>query len=167
LVLSQAREIVATYGGTTALAVAATTGITAVIALGRIGGGWLVDRFAVPYVMCAAHGLALVGGTLLTLFPLPFTAVLGLAMVGTGYGFVSGSTAGGVTVYWPPADYGRVAGRTYVAWCLAAVSLPVLAGYLFDTTHDYRAAMLIAAGANLAGMAAALTIPRRGRRQGG
>ncbi|MBV8193591.1 MAG: MFS transporter [Alphaproteobacteria bacterium] len=167
MVLSQAREIVATYGGTTVLAVAATTGITAVIALGRIGGGWLVDRFAVPYVMCAAHGLALVGGTLLTLFPLPFTAVLGLAMVGMGYGFVSGSTAGGVTVYWPPADYGRVAGRTYVAWCLAAVSLPVLAGYLFDTTHDYRAAMLIAAGANLAGMAAALTIPRRGRRQDG
>jgi hypothetical protein len=42
-----------------------------------------------------------------------------------GYGFVSGCTAGGVTVYWPAADYGRVAGRTYVAWCLAAVSLPV------------------------------------------
>jgi MFS family permease len=167
MVLSQAREIVAAYGGATALAVAATTGITAAIAFGRIGGGWLVDRFAVPNVMCAAHGLALGGGTLLTLFPLPFTAVLGLAMVGMGYGFVSGSTAGGISVYWPPADYGRVAGRTYVAWCLAAVSLPVLAGYLFDTTHDYRAAMLIAAGANLTGMAAALTIPKRGRREGG
>ena len=25
------------------------------------------------------------------------------------------------------ADYGRVAGRTYIAWCLAAISLPVLA----------------------------------------
>ena len=74
--------------------------------------------------MCAAHGLALGGGTLLTLFPLPFTAVLGLAMVGIGYGFVSGSTAGGISVYWPPSDYGRVAGRTYVAWCLAAVACP-------------------------------------------
>jgi hypothetical protein len=63
-------------------------------------------------------------------------------MAGMGYGFVSGWTAGGVSVYWPPADYGRVAGRTYVAWCLAAVGLPVLAGYLFDTTHDCRAATL-------------------------
>jgi MFS family permease len=167
MVLSQAREIIAAYGGATVLAVGATTGITAAIALGRISGGWLVDRFAVPYVMCSAHGLALCGGTLLTLFPVPVTAVLGLAMVGMGYGFVSGSTAGGISVYWPPADYGRVAGRTYVAWCLAAVSLPVLAGYLFDTTHDYRAAMLIAAGANLTGMAVALTIPRRARRQNG
>jgi len=165
MVLSQAREIVATYGGAAALAVGATTGITGAIALARIGGGWLVDRFAVPHVMCAAHALALCGGVLLTLFPAPVTAVLGLALVGIGYGFVSGSTAGGIGVYWQPADYGRVAGRTYVAWCLAAISLPVLAGYLFDRTGGYGTPVLIAAGANLAGMALALTIPRRGWRE--
>jgi MFS transporter, OFA family, oxalate/formate antiporter len=77
MVLSQAREIVGTYGGTAALAVGATTGITGAIALARIGGGWLVDRFAVPHVMCVAHALALCGGLLLTLFPAPVTAVLG------------------------------------------------------------------------------------------
>ena len=167
MVLSQAREIVAAYGGAATLAVAATTGITAAIAIARIGGGWLVDRFAVPYVMCAAHGLALCGGLALALFPGPLAAVLGLAMVGMGYGFVSGSTAGGIAIYWPPADYGRVAGRTYLAWCLAAISLPVLAGYLFDRSHDYGAAMLIAVGANLTGTAMALTLPRRGRRETG
>ena len=137
MVLSQAREIVAAYGGAAALAVAATTGITGAIALARISGGWLVDRFAVPYVMCAAHALALGGGLLLTLLPAPVTAVLGLGMIGLGYGFVSGATAGGIGLYWRPADYGRVAGRTYIAWCLAAISLPVLAGYLFDMTREY------------------------------
>ena len=167
MVLSQAREIVAAYGGRAALAVAATTGITGAIALARISGGWLVDRFAVPHVMCAAHALALGGGLLLTLLPAPVTAVLGLAgMIGLGYGFVSGATAGGIGVYWRPADYGRVAGRTYIAWCLAAVSLPVLAGYLFDMTRPYSTAMLIAAGANVAGMAMALTLPKRGWREG-
>src|SRR6185295_10564673 len=55
MVLSQAREIVATYGGAATLAVAATTGITGAIALARISGGWLVDRLAVPTGMCAAH----------------------------------------------------------------------------------------------------------------
>ena len=120
------------------LAVAATTGLTAAIALARIGGGWLVDRFAVPHVMCAAHALALCGGLLVTFLPAPVTAVLGLGMIGVGYGFVSGSTAGGVGLYWPPADYGRVAGRTYIAWCLAAIGLPVLAGYLFDMTRQLR-----------------------------
>ncbi len=166
MVLSQVREIVAAYGGATALAVAATTGLTGAIALARISGGWLVDRFAVPYVMCAAHALALGGGLLMTLLPAPVTAVLGLGMVGLGYGFVSGATAGGIGLYWRPADYGRVAGRTYIAWCLAAISLPVLAGYLFDVTRAYGTAVLIAAGANVAGMAMALTLPRRGWREG-
>ena len=167
MVLSQAREIVAAYGGAATLAVAATTGLTGAIAAARISGGWLVDRFAVPHVMCAAHGLALSGGLLLTLLPSPVTAVVGLGMVGLGYGFVSGATAGGIGLYWRPADYGRVAGRTYIAWFLAAVSLPVLAGYLFDMTRAYDTAVLIAAGANVAGMAMALTMPRRGWREGG
>lgn len=166
MVLSQAREIIATYGGATTLAVAATTGLTAAIAAARIGGGWLVDRFAVPHVMCAAHALALGGGLLVTFFPAPVTAVLGLAMIGVGYGFVSGSTAAGVGLYWPAADYGRVAGRTYIAWCLAAIGLPVLAGYLFDMTHSYVTAMMIAGAANVTGMAAALTLPKRGWREG-
>jgi MFS family permease len=167
MVLSQAREIVAAYGGVAALAVGATTGITGAIALARISGGWLVDRFAVPTVMCAAHGVALGGGLLLTLLPTPVTAVAGLGMIGLGYGFVSGATAGGIGIYWRPADYGRIAGRTYIAWCLAAVSLPVLAGYLFDITRQYNTAMLIAAGANVAGMAMALTMPRHGWRERG
>ncbi|MCW5736537.1 MAG: MFS transporter [Enhydrobacter sp.] len=164
MVLSQAREIIATYGGATTLAVAATTGLSAAIAAARISGGWLVDRFAVPHVMCAAHALALCGGLLVTFFPAPVTAVLGLGMVGVGYGFISGSTAAGVALYWPPADYGRVAGRTYIAWCAAAIGLPVLAGYLFDMTHSYVAAMMIAVAANVTGMAAALTLPKRGWR---
>ena len=166
MVLSQAREIVGTYGGATTLAVAATTVITGAIAAARIGGGWLVDRFAVPHVMCAAHAVALSGGLLLTFFPEPVTAVLGLAMIGIGYGFVSGSTAGGIGIYWPPRDYGRIAGRTYIAWCLAAISLPVLAGFLFDRTHSYVTAMMIAGAANVMGMAAALTLPKRGWRDG-
>jgi OFA family oxalate/formate antiporter-like MFS transporter len=166
MVLSQAREIVATYGGAAALAVAATTGLTGAIALARISGGWLVDRFAVPHVMCTAHALALGGGLLMTLLPAPLTAVMGLAMIGLGYGFVSGATAGGIGIYWRAADYGRVAGRTYIAWCLAAVSLPVLAGYLFDLTRAYGTAVMIAAGANVAGMAIALALPRRGWREG-
>ena len=167
MVMSQAREIVAVYGGAATLAVVATTGITGAIAAARIGGGWLVDRFAVPYVMCAAHALALCGGLLLTLLPSPVTAMLGLGMVGLGYGFVSGATAGGIGLYWRPAEYGRIAGRTYIAWCLAAVSLPVLAGYLFDMTRAYGTAVMIAAGANVAGMAMALTMPRHGWRERG
>jgi hypothetical protein len=42
----------------------------------------------------------------------------------------------------------------------------VLAGYLFDMTHQYGTAVLIAACANVAGMAMAFKLPRRGWREG-
>ena len=161
MVMSQAREIVAAYGGAAALAVGATTGITAAIALARVSGGWLVDRFAAPHVMCAAHALSLCGGALLSLAPGPGMAVLGLGMIGVGYGFVSGATAGTIGLLWPAADFGRVAGRTYIAWCAAAVGLPVLAGHLFDISGGYGGAVLIAGGANVVGMAVALGLPKR------
>jgi len=41
------------------------------------------------------------------------------------------------------------------------------AGYLFDLTREYSTAVLIADGANVAGMAMALTMPRHGWRERG
>jgi MFS family permease len=164
MVMSQAREIVAAYGGAVALAVAATTGITAAIAAARLSGGWLVDRFPVPFVMAAAHGLSLCGAALLSLAPGPAAAVLGLGMIGVGYGFVSGATAGSIGLYWPVADFGRVAGRTYIAWCAAAVGLPVLAGHLYDISGGYGGAVLIAGVANLVGIGVALGLPKASKK---
>lgn len=160
-VLSQAAGIVAAYGGSTAMALAATTGITGAIAAARLSGGWLVDRFAVPSVMAAAHGLALAGTIVLTLWPTPAVAMICLAMIGVGYGFVSGATAGAIAFYWPRSDYGRVAGRVYIAWCVAAVSLPVLAGHLYDLSGGYRLAVIIAGCGNLLGIGLATTLPRQ------
>ena len=91
-------------------------------------------------------------------------AVLALALVGLGYGLISGVTAAAVGVYWSRALYGRVAGRLYLAWCAAAVVLPIVAGRLFDLTHGYETAVLIAAGANALGVLVALGLPGRTRR---
>jgi MFS family permease len=160
-VLSQAVGIIAAYGGATAMALWATTGITAVIACGRVSGGWLVDRFLVPFVSAGAHIAALAGTIILSIWPSPATAVLALVMIGAGYGLVSGSTGGAVAVYWPKAMYGIIASRIYIAWCVAAVTLPVLAGHLFDLTGGYRTAILIAGCGNLLGCIVALGLPRR------
>ena len=69
----------------------------------------------------------LIGAVMLTLWPSPLAASAALLLIGTGYGFISGSTAGAIAHYWPPADYGRVASRIYIAWCAAAVTLPITA----------------------------------------
>ena len=98
-------------------------------------GGWMVDWLAIPTVAAGAHAVALAGNVALTLWPGPWMAVLALALVGLGYGLISGVTAAAVAVYWSRALYGRVAGRLYLAWCAAAVVLPIVAGRLFDLTH--------------------------------
>jgi len=166
-VLGQAAGMVEAYGGTQALALSATTGIAAFITAARIGGGWLSDRIPAAMVMAGAHLLALSGNLLLFVFPGPMMAVATLAMVGSGYGLISGSTAAAIGVYWGPNHYGRLAGRLYVAWCVAAITLPVLAGRLFDITGGYAMAVLIAGMGNLLGVAIAASLPRRATAPGG
>ena len=158
-VLSQAAGIVQAYGGKTALALGATTLITGVIAAMRVGGGALVDRYAAPRVACAAHLWSLAGALILTLWPGPLVSVLGLAMIGMGYGVISGLTAGVIPRYWHRNLFGHIASRMYIAWCIAAISLPVLAGWLFDRTQAYVAVVMIAAVINVLGALLALRLP--------
>ena len=100
MVLSQAAGIITAYGGATALAVYGTTFITGTIAAARLGGGWMIDWLAIPTVAAGAHVVALAGNLALTLWPGPGVSVLALALVGLGYGVISGVTAAAVAVYW-------------------------------------------------------------------
>jgi OFA family oxalate/formate antiporter-like MFS transporter len=159
MVLSQAAGIITAYGGTTPLAVYGTTFIAGSIAAARLGGGWMVDWLAIATVAAGAHAVALAGDLALTLWPGPGVAVLALTLVGLGYGLISGLTAAAVAVYWRRALYGRMASRLYVAWCAAAVVLPIAAGRLFDLTQGYEAAIMIAAGGNALGILVALGLP--------
>jgi len=161
MVLSQAAGIIAAYGGAAALAVYGTTFITAAIAVARLGGGWMVDWLAIPTVAAGAHAVALAGNIALTLWPGPLVSVFSLALVGIGYGLISGLTAAAVAVYWRRALYGRMASRVYIAWCAAAIVLPIVAGRLFDLTHGYGAAVLIAAAGNALGILVSLGLPRQ------
>ncbi|MBE7416633.1 MAG: MFS transporter [Ideonella sp.] len=160
-VLSQAAAIVQAYGGAAALAVGATTFITGAVGAARIGGGWLVDHFAAARVGVGAHACSLAGAILLMLNPAPLSAALALGLIGIGYGIVSGLAAGAIALYWHKNQFGHVAGRLYIAWCGAAVGLPVLAGALFDRTGSYASTVWVAAGINGVGMFVAGRLPAR------
>jgi len=164
-VMSQAAGILRAYGAGTGLALAATSFVTGAIAAARLGGGWLVDRFEPPRVAAGAHLLALGGSLLLLAWPSPAMAVAGLTMIGCGYGFVSGMTAGAIAQYWHRNAFGRVAGQIYIAWCLAAITLPMVAGWLFDRSQGYHGAMMLAACVNLLGAVVSLSLPRRSARR--
>ncbi|MEZ5816458.1 MAG: MFS transporter [Hyphomicrobiaceae bacterium] len=164
MVLSQAVVILEAYGVGKATALAATTGITAAIAAARLGGGLLVDRMSVPAVAASAQGTALAGALLLALVPRPETAIVSLGLIGIGYGLISGVTAGGVALYWPKAAFGQTVSRIYIAWCVAALTLPVVAAKLFDLTGHYHSAILLAAAANFCGMIVGATLPGQTKR---
>jgi OFA family oxalate/formate antiporter-like MFS transporter len=166
-VMSQAAGILKAYGAGTAMALGATSFITGSIAAARLSGGWLVDRFRAPRVGAFAHLLALCGALALLTWPSPTMAVAGLTMIGCGYGIVSGMTAGAIAQYWHRNAFGRVAGQIYIAWCLAAITLPMVAGWLFDRSQGYHGAMMLAAAVNLAGIAMSLTLPGRATRRAG
>ncbi|MGH7335161.1 MAG: MFS transporter [Candidatus Rokuibacteriota bacterium] len=163
MVLSQAAGIITAYGGAAPLAVLGTTFITGGIAAARLGGGWMVDWLAIPTVAAGAHAIALTGNVALTLWPGPGVSILALALVGLGYGVISGVSAAAVAVYWRRALYGWMASRLYTAWCAAAVVLPIIAGRLFDLTQGYGVAILIAAVGNALGLLVALGLPRQHR----
>ncbi|HEY7365821.1 MAG TPA: MFS transporter [Methylomirabilota bacterium] len=160
MVLSQGAGIITAYGGTTSFAVYGTTFIAGSVAIARLGGGWMVDWLSIPAVAAGAHAVALAGNVALTLWPGPGVSVLALTLVGLGYGLISGVTAAAMAVYWRRTLYGRVAARIYLAWCAAALILPVAAGRLFDLTQGYGAAILIGAGGNALGILLALGLPR-------
>jgi MFS transporter, OFA family, oxalate/formate antiporter len=161
MVLSQAAGIITAYGGAAALAVYGTTFIAGCIAVARVSGGWMVDWLTIPTVAAVAHAIALAGNVALTLWPGPHVSVLALTLVGLGYGIISGLTAAAVAVYWRRALYGRIASRIYLAWCAAAIVLPIVAGRLFDLTQSYATAIVIAAGGNVLGIVLAVGLPHQ------
>ncbi len=106
--LSQSVGILFSYGAANQIAVGATSLMTGMIAAARLSGGWMVDKFTLSQVMMGAHAWSLIGALLLSVWPNPITAVIGLMMVGMGYGFISGSSAGGVAMYWRKQQFGLV-----------------------------------------------------------
>ena len=163
MVLSQVASMVTAFGAGKLASLLATTGITGAVAAARLSGGWLTDRFPVPVVAAAAQGIALLGAIALTVMPSPEVAILTLGLIGVGYGLISGMTFAAVASFWQKVEFGRIAGRMYIAWCLAAISLPVLAGRLYDLTGGYKVAVIVAGGANLIAVLVALTLPQQKR----
>jgi OFA family oxalate/formate antiporter-like MFS transporter len=164
MVLSQVVVMLEAYGAGKALALAAATGITAAIAAGRLTGGLLVDRLSVPVVAASAQAVALVGAVMLVLVPRPETAIAGLAMIGIGYGLISGVTAGAVALFWPKALFGQTVSRIYIAWCIAALTLPVAGAKVFELTGGYHWAVVLAGISNFCGVIVGATLPRQGER---
>jgi len=158
--IAHAAGLVAVAGGSEALATLAVAGCAAGNAAGRIFAGWLTDRWPPRRVAGLAHATALASFILLLVGTGPVAVAAGVMLQGLAYGLVSGVFPAMNVLFFGPARYGHYFGWLMVAWGVAGLLSPTLAGRAFDTTGGYVPALLVGAVLSVAAFAVSRRLVR-------
>ncbi len=145
--LGHAAPITASFGGSIRDGVAAATLCALGNGVGRLGGGWLCDRYSAGKVIGAAAAAIFAAAAAMLSFPITTTALLGLFAISVGYGCIASALPSAIARTYGAESAGRIYGRIFTAWGAAGLFGPLAAGWLFEWTGDYRAAILITAAA--------------------
>lgn len=113
----------------------------AVIA-GRVGGGWLLDRFWAPGCAFAILLLPAIGSWLLSGAQIsPLQATLSVIALGLGAGFEFDLLAYLIARYFGRRAYGTIYGCFYTVIACGGGLGPVVYGYVFDKAGRYDTAL--------------------------
>ena len=108
--------------------------------LGKVGGGWLADRYSTRVSMLASIVcLAAAIGGLLTLDPGSDLIYLAAAVFGVGYGGVFNAPPLFAFEYFGTERVGSILGFFIMFFGLGTSSGGLVAGYLYDVTQTYVA----------------------------
>lgn len=149
-------NILTTGGFTPAQVISLVPAIGLSVIVGRLLGGWLIDRFWAPgvaFVLLAAPAIAC---WIFAHGPLTYeTALLSIVLIGIAAGVEFDLLAFMVARYFGMKNYAGIYGALYGCFALGAGLGPVVFGRWFDANGDYDG-MLIASAAMLVVGAAAL-----------
>jgi MFS family permease len=138
-------------------AVAVTSVIGMSIVVGRLGGGWLFDRFWAPAIGSAMLLLPAISGVVLSRYPLsPTSALLAVVMLGIGAGAEWDLLAFLVARYIGMRRYGSVYGFLFAAFGVVGGTAPAAYGAVFDRAGSYSPGLLAGAVGLLIGAGALL-----------
>jgi MFS family permease len=110
--------------------------------LGRIGTGWLLDRFFAPRVSFWLLGFSALGVFLLSGARSLFVGSLGAALIGVGMGGEADIIPYLLSKYFGLRSFSTLYGFTWTAYALAAALGPVLMGRAFDAARSYEAFLM-------------------------
>jgi MFS family permease len=115
---------------------------------GRLGFGWLGDRFNKNRAMTISLALLMLG---ITFFSFGnggglWLLVLFLVLFGIGWGGQVTMTSALIHEYFGSSKFGTIFGIFFCIMQLGGMAGPVLAGWIFDTYHSYQWAWLICSG---------------------
>lgn len=125
--------------------------------LGRLGTGWLLDRWAVNRIgglLFAGGALGLVG---LALVPGAASAFISVGLIGLGMGAESDVIPYLLSRYFPMESFGELYGYSFSAFALAGAMGPIIMGRAYDLAGSYDPVLGFFA---LAGFLAAILISR-------
>ena len=107
--------------------------------LGRLGTGWLLDRFFAPRLAFCLLTLAALGIFILSTAHSLAMGSLAAILIGTGMGGEADITPYILTRYFGLRSFSMLYGLTWTAYAVAGAIGPVLMGRAFDTTASYQA----------------------------
>ena len=128
--------------------------------LGRIGVGWLLDRFfaarvAFVVAMITAAGIFLLARA--SSFP---SGCLAAALIGIGAGGEADITPYLLTRYFGLRAFSTLYGLTWTFYAVAGAIGPVILGRAYDSTGSYASLLVILSGTTALGAALVLLLPR-------
>lgn len=160
LSIGHASPIIAHFGGTAAACVLGVTLLGIGNATGRLAAGWLSDRISVRSVAGIAHLCGAIGFVVVLGNPSGEGAVITMAMAGIAYGMTASVYPSAVAIFMGRAAYGRNFAILLTAWGAAGLLGPMLGGYFFDISGDYRISLEFACVASMFAVINAMRLPR-------
>jgi len=124
---------VSAQGAALAMSVSAAAGL-----LGRVGAGYLLDRFFAPYVAIGFFCGAAVGSFLLWSGVVSGLALSAVVLMGLAQGAEFDIMAYMVSRYFGLRAFGEIYSYAFAAFTLGGVIGPLLMGVGFDLTGSYR-----------------------------
>ncbi len=117
------------------------------VIVGRVFGGWLIDRFWAPAVAAVLLGAPAAACLILAGPGLDYRgAMLSIVLIGLAAGAEYDLLAFMVARYFGMKSYGGIYGALYSCFALGAGVGPVVFGANFDRTHAYAESLHFAAG---------------------
>lgn len=152
IIVHQIPFLVEQVGSSEAFAAASVTMMTAISLAGRLGFGIAADRFSKALLTGAAMLCSAAGLALFSTVHHEWQLVYVLPFFGVGFGAAVPLRAAIQGEYFGLKAYGTIQGMLFTASTIGAFFGPLLAGFLYDSTADYRLAFLILAIGPLLGL---------------
>ena len=161
MALGHAVGIVVSAGATPAAATAGPIIVSFSNMIGAITAGWIVDRVRSPSLMMVLPLISSAALLFLATGPSVIPTLGSLAVIGYSYGAIITLYPVAVAERFGQDAAARIYGRIFIAWGLAGLAGPWVAGLLYDRGGDYTQATFLAAVVGLVSILCVWLLPKK------